>query len=221
MQIKKLLCWYGLDSLCVGLLDEELSSTSHCTGLCWCSWWIGGRSTLECNSHLKKSLTWVTMPSILSKLSYLSWRFLTEKKIKISDLRQNVFTFATISLAAVFTSSFSGLTWYLDCKYGIWLGGKWPNLVKMLNFFDHPKIVRHDACIARSDCNVTLTEKYENPSTGSREFPWKRVLYMGKTLFGGMGVKRRRKRHYNDMNWSTGKHLEARGSILKLMERRE
>ena len=65
---------------------------------------------------------------------------------------------------------------------------------------------------------MTLTEKYENPvavgnSLGS--------VCMGKTLFGGMGVKRRRKRHNNDMNWSTGKHLEARGSILKLMECRE
>ena len=88
----------------------------------------------------------------------------------------------------------------------------------MLDFFDHPKIVRQDATVARSDCNVTLTEKYENPvgvrnSLGS--------VCMGKTLFGGMGVKRRRKRHNNDMNWSTGKHLEARGSPLKLMECRE
>ena len=88
----------------------------------------------------------------------------------------------------------------------------------MLNFFDHPKIVRQDACVARSDCNVTLTVKYENPvgvrnSLGS--------VCMGKTLFSGMGVKRLRKRHNNDMNWSTGKHLEARGSPLKLMECRE
>ena len=45
---------------------------SLCTGLCWCSWWIGGRSTLECDSHLKKSLTWVTMPPILPKFSFLS-----------------------------------------------------------------------------------------------------------------------------------------------------
>ena len=88
----------------------------------------------------------------------------------------------------------------------------------MLDFFDHPKIVRQDATVARSDCNVTLTEKYENPlgdrnSLGS--------VCMGKTLFGGMGVKRRRKRHNNDMNWSTGKHLGARGSPLKLMDCRE
>ena len=88
----------------------------------------------------------------------------------------------------------------------------------MLDFFDHPKIVRQDATVARSDCNVTLTEKCENPlgvrnSLGS--------VCMGKTLFGGMGVKRRRERHNNDMNWSTGKHLEARGSPLKLMECRE
>ena len=88
----------------------------------------------------------------------------------------------------------------------------------MLNFFDHPKIVRQDATVARSDCNVTLAEKYKNPlgvrnSLGS--------VCMGKTLFSGMGVKRRRKRHNNDMHWSTGKHLEARGSPLKLMECRE
>ena len=75
--------------------------------------------------------------------------------------------------------------------------------------------MRQDATVARSDCNVTLTEKYENPvgvrnSLGS--------VCMGKTLFGGMGVKRRRKRHNNGMNWSTGKHLKARGSPLKLME---
>ena len=46
-------------------------------------------------------------------------------------------------------------------------------------------------------------------------------MCMGKTLFGGMGVKRRRKRHNNDMHWSTGKHLKARGSPLKLLEYRE
>ena len=85
----------------------------------------------------------------------------------------------------------------------------------MLDFFYHPKIVRRNACVARSDCNVTLAEKYENPvgvrnSLGS--------VCMGNILFGGMGVKRRRKRHNNGMNWSTGKHLKARGSPLKLME---
>ena len=92
--------------------------------------------------------------------------------------------------------------------------------VRPLDFFYHPKIVRRNARVARSDYNVTLTEKYENPvpvgvrnSLGS--------VCMGKTLFSGMGVKRRRKRHNNDMNWSTGKHLEARGSPLKLMECRE
>ena len=75
--------------------------------------------------------------------------------------------------------------------------------VRPLDFFDHPKNMLQDASVARSDYNVTLTEKYENPvgvlnSLGS--------VCMGKTLFGGMGVKRRRKRHNNDMNWSTGKH---------------
>ena len=42
--------------------------------------------------------------------------------------------------------------------------------MRPLDFFDHPKSVRQDARVARSDCNVTLAEKYENP-----EFPWKRV----------------------------------------------
>ena len=77
--------------------------------------------------------------------------------------------------------------------------------------------MRQDATVARSDYNMTLAEKYENPvgvgnSLGS--------VCMGKTLFGGMGVKRRRKRHNNGMNWSTGRHLEARGSTLMLMEYR-
>ena len=90
--------------------------------------------------------------------------------------------------------------------------------MRMLDFFYHPESVRQDARVARSDCNVTLTEKYENPLGVKNSLG---IVCMGKTLFGGMGVKRRRKRHNNDMNWSTGKHLEARGSPLKLIECRE
>ena len=98
-------------ALACGMRDHLMiiSSPSHCIGLCWwCSWWIGGRSTLECDSHLKKSLTWVKMPPILPKLSYLSQRFLAGK-IPLPKL---------LLLLCLFPSSGSTL----DFKDGVLLG---------------------------------------------------------------------------------------------------
>ena len=165
--------WYGLNGLCVGLLDEEpLSSTSHCVQAS-----ADARDGLEAGLLWNVTLTWKNLwlesLCLQSFQNCLTWgRGFSLGKI--SDLRQNVFTFATISVAAVFTSSFNGLTWYLDCKYGIWLGGKWPTLVRMLDFLRPSK----NCASGCNCCKVWLQYDVGGKvwkSSGSQEFPWKRV----------------------------------------------